>query len=191
MSTPGFKRRQFLKTSGGAAAGAALGGGSATLLASRSAQALTTDTLSPHEAATLLQMSRQLYPHPGLADHYYQPVVVALDEQAADDDGLAELLRNGVAALDQAMGMAWLDLSDGYQLQVLQGMQADPFFQKVRGQTVFSLYNNQQAWRHFGYEGESFSKGGYHQRGFDDLTWLPDPPEEASPAGWWEDSNNG
>ena len=33
----------------------------------------------------------------------------------------------------------------------------------------------------FGYEGEAFEYGGYIERGFDDLGWLPDPPEDASP----------
>lgn len=184
MSAHGIRRRQFLKTSGGAAV--VLSGGVTTLLTSRPALALDPNHLSRHQAETLLQMARQLYPHPDLADHYYKPVVEALDQQAGDDESLAELLASGVQRLDGALGILWLDLSPGYQLQVLQEMQADPFFQKVRGQTVFSLYNNRQTWRHFGYEGEAYTKGGYYQRGFDDLTWLPEPPEEASPKGWWE-----
>ncbi len=36
-------------------------------------------------------------------------------------------------------------------------------------------------WKVFGYEGEAFSQGGYLHRGFNDLNWLPEPPEEASP----------
>ena len=43
------------------------------------------------------------------------------------------------------------------------------------------LYNNPQVWQAFGYEGEAFEYGGYIERGFDDLGWLPDPPEDASP----------
>jgi hypothetical protein len=30
-----------------------------------------------------------------------------------------------------------------------------------------------------GYEGRSFAKGGYLQRGFNDLDWLPEPDEPA------------
>jgi hypothetical protein len=37
------------------------------------------------------------------------------------------------------------------------------------------------AWAHFGYEGSSFEKGGYINRGFQDLNWLPEPPHSASP----------
>jgi hypothetical protein len=44
-----------------------------------------------------------------------------------------------------------------------------------------ALYNNPLVWQAFGYEGASFDHGGYLERGFDDLGWLPDPPPEASP----------
>jgi hypothetical protein len=38
------------------------------------------------------------------------------------------------------------------------------------------------AWAHFGYEGSSYEMGGYFDRGFQDLDWLPNPPASASPA---------
>jgi hypothetical protein len=38
------------------------------------------------------------------------------------------------------------------------------------------LYSTPLAYTYFGYEGEAFSKGGYLQRGFNDLRWLPDVP---------------
>jgi hypothetical protein len=66
-------------------------------------------------------------------------------------------------------------------ISALTARQDSAFFQKVRGQTVVSLYNNPLAWRHFGYEGASAEFGGYLERGFDDLNWLPQPPEDASP----------
>ena len=52
-------------------------------------------------------------------------------------------------------------------------MDGTPFFGAVRGDIVVSLYNNPLAWRHFGYEGPSFDDGGYLERGFDDIGWLP------------------
>jgi hypothetical protein len=52
----------------------------------------------------------------------------------------------------------------------------------VRGQCISSLYNNDMAFAHFGYPGPSWEKGGYINRGFNDLKWLPDPPAAASPA---------
>ncbi len=37
---------------------------------------------------------------------------------------------------------------------------------------MVSLYNQQEVWAILGYEGESASKGGYINRGFDDIDWL-------------------
>jgi hypothetical protein len=39
---------------------------------------------------------------------------------------------------------------------------------------VRHLYNNPLVWRYFGYEGPSAHLGGYINRGFDDISWIPD-----------------
>ena len=49
------------------------------------------------------------------------------------------------------------------------------FFGFIRGVAVVTLYNDHEVWDLLGYEGESFSQGGYLDRGFDDLDWLPNP----------------
>ena len=187
MSENNVYRRDFLKTSGGALAGSAVvAGGAGGLLATQTAFAMTTQVLSEHEAQTLLSMCRTVYPHPALADSYYAPLVSSLDQEAADNADTATLLKEGVASLDAAKDMHWRDLSDDDKLAVLNDMEGGAFFLKIKGKTVVDLYNDPKVWQHLGYEGEAFSKGGYIQRGFDDLNWLPDPPEEASPKGWWE-----
>lgn len=181
MSKKSMNRRQFLQTSGLAAAGVAATASGAVLIAPDGAWALQLGAIDEHTAKTLLAVSRRIYPHDALGDMYYVPVVEALDGAAKTDKDLAKLLTDGVAGLDSAMGVKWLDLSEGNQLSILTGIQSDGFFQKVRGQTVVSLYNNPLAWRHFGYEGPSYEYGGYIQRGFDDLNWLPQPSDDASP----------
>ncbi len=60
-------------------------------------------------------------------------------------------------------------------------MEAEPFFQTVRGHTVVALYNNQVVWDQFGYQGSSWQDGGYLQRGFQDIGWTMQPDAEASP----------
>jgi hypothetical protein len=37
------------------------------------------------------------------------------------------------------------------------------------------MYSDREVWQVLGYEGESYDKGGYLHRGFDDLDWLPTP----------------
>lgn len=181
MSSKGMNRRQFLQTSGLAAAGAAAIASGSTIMAADGAWALELGALNAHEGMTLLRMTRQLYPHDGLGDMYYAGVVEGLDQAAGGDAATADLIKQGVADLDGAMGVEFVGLSDGHQLEVLKTMEDSPFFQKVRGTTVVQLYNNKLVWRHFGYEGSSYEFGGYIDRGFSDLNWLAEPPEDASP----------
>lgn len=182
MSKTGMNRRQFLQTSGLATAGVAAVASGAVIMAPDGAWALSLSALNEHEAKTLLVMTRQCYPHDTLGDMYYAGVVEALDADAAGNADTAGMLKDGVAKLDGAMGIPWLELSDGSQIEVLKSMEGDGFFQAVRGKTVVALYNNPLVWRHLGYEGPSAEFGGYFDRGFDDLAWLPAPPEDASPS---------
>ncbi len=181
MSDTGMNRRQFLQSSGLAAAGVAVVASGSVLMASDGAWALELGALDGHEGMTLLTMTRQLYPHDTLADMYYAGVVEALDGAAKADGGLLGMIKDGVAELDGAMGVKFVELSEGNKLAVLTAMQDSAFFQKVRGTTVVSLYNNPLVWRHFGYEGPSYEYGGYIERGFDDLRWAGEPSEDASP----------
>ena len=182
MSDKGISRRQFLRRGGGAiASAAAVSSGTATLVAPGKTWAAGLSNLDEHQAETLLQVTRQMFPHNTLADEYYAKFVETLDADPAKDEGTAKALKEGVAALDSAMGIKWVDLSTGAQLDVLTKLQEMPFFQTVRGNAVGRLYNNPLVWRHFGYEGASAEQGGYISRGFNDLSWLPNPPADASP----------
>lgn len=182
MSKSALDRRRFLKTSGAAAAGvAAASTGTVALSFSVGAWAGELKNLSAHEGKTLLKVTRHIFPHPSLADVYYAGVVDTLDAEAGSNAGTADLIKQGVAALDAATKLKWLELSDGYQLEILKSMESSAMFQKVKGTAVVALYNNPLVWRHFGYEGPSAQYGGYINRGFNDLRWLGDPPEDASP----------
>lgn len=182
MSKNDMNRRAFLKTSGGAATGVAIASAAGgTLGFSVNAWAKELKTLSEHEAKTLLMVTRQIFPHPFLGDSYYAVVVDDLDAEASGNKDALGVIKNGVADLDKARGIKWIDLSDGYQLEVLKGMESSALFQKVKGKAIVSLYNNPLVWREFGYEGPSAQLGGYINRGFDDLRWLENPPESASP----------
>jgi hypothetical protein len=182
MTPQRLDRRTFLRMTGGAAAaGAVISAGVplAPLQAEAGLWGLELKALTEHEAMTLLKVARRIFPHRTLADVYYAGVVKAMDEDAQKSADTAKLLKDGVAALDKALGVRWIDLSAGYQLATLQAQPA--LLDAVKGKAVVALYNAPLVWRHFGYEGPSARYGGYLHRGFNDLSWLPDPPEEASP----------
>lgn len=175
-------RRTFLRLAGGAAAAATMMSAGVSLVplsTEAGLWGLELKALNEHEAMTLLRVARRIFPHRTLADVYYAGVVKGLDEDAQKSADTARLLKDGVAALDRAVGVKWIDLSPGYQFATLQGQ--PKLLDAVKGKAVVAIYNDARVWRHFGYEGPSFQYGGYLHRGFNDLNWLPDPPEEASP----------
>jgi len=182
MSDLILDRRRFLKGSGGLLLGTLLfGSGPVALLAPSRSWAMEMNALDSDTGTRLLSVIRRIYPHDNMEDAVYAFSVKALDERAAKDPSVAALLKQGVADLDKRAGGKWSTLDHPHQLAILQDIQTSDFFTLVRGVTVTSLYSNELAYAHFGYEGASFPKGGYLMRGFNDLTWLPSPPADASP----------
>lgn len=176
-----MKRREFLKrgaiVAAGAAAAAAAG---VTVVGHAAAEATKLAVLSQHESATLLMMARQLYPHDELSHSYYWRVVEDLDHEAATTPATAELLKAGVAKLDSGPAK-FVTLPPDEQVEALKKIDGSPFFQKVQSTEIVSLYNNHEVWKQFGYPGASYPFGGYIHHGFNDLKWLPEPPQSASP----------
>jgi hypothetical protein len=182
MRTEEINRREFLERSAQAAGAVVVSlAGGTMLLAADGAWALELRALDGGTAQTLLRMVRLIYPHDMLGDQYYAGVVEALDGEAKESADVLALLNDGVANLDKSGPMPFLALSPGAQEQALHAIASSDFFQKVRFKVVTVLYNDPRVWQAFGYEGPSFEDGGYIERGFDDLAWLPNPPEEASP----------
>lgn len=174
-------RRGFLRKLVQGSATVAVAGGAVSIVGVDGAWAMSMQSLDAHGAKTLLRLVRLMYPHDQLGDYYYAKVVEDLDGEAAGSPETAALLKEGVAGLDAAFGQPWLDQSEGYQMEVMEKIAAEPFFQKVRGTTVVSLYNNPSLWPVFAYQGSSAEYGGYLYRGFDDIGWTDIPDEDASP----------
>jgi hypothetical protein len=69
------------------------------------------------------------------------------------------------------------ELSADEQLEALKSIEDSDFFELVRATALVEIYSDERTWQLCGYEGPSFDKGGYINRGFNDLDWLPDPEE--------------
>ena len=166
----GLTRRALLTRA--VMAGALTVTGVGFIAAPDAAWALEVTTITPEQMATLIQMARDIYPHDRIADEFYAIAVKGYDspDHAAD-------IAAGVAMLDAAaMGKGHASyIAVGWEddrVALLRGMENSAFFQKIRGGLVTGLYNQKAVWPLFGYEGESFSQGGYIDRGFDDIAWL-------------------
>ncbi|WP_298832743.1 twin-arginine translocation signal domain-containing protein [uncultured Piscinibacter sp.] len=173
-------RRDFLKGSG-VLMGTLATGSVLAALAPSTVWAVELKSLSKSEGEALMKMGRTLYPHKKLPDAVYALLAKDLDAKAAGDAGAAKLLREGIAALNQAAGGSFAKASEKKRKEIVKGMEGQPFFATVRGQCITSLYDNDMAYKVFGYPGSAWEKGGYITRGFQDLKWLPAPPLEASP----------
>lgn len=133
--------------------------------------------LQPATFASLVQICRDIYPHDQLVDAFYAKVVEGFDAGAADSAEQKAMLEDGVAGLNssaqQAHGVDYADVGwEAQRVDLLESIQSGGFFQKLRGAQVTGIYNNKDVWPIFGYEGESASKGGYIDRGFNDIDWL-------------------
>ena len=128
-------------------------------------------------AETVAALARTLYPHDALPDDVYTRVGEKLTEAACEDSGVTQTIEDGVSALNGSQPFA--ELSADEQLKTLKEIEDSDFFELVRSTAVVEIYSDPRTWQLVGYEGPSFDKGGYLNRGFNDLDWLPDP-EEAS-----------
>jgi hypothetical protein len=173
-------RRGFLKGSGVLMGTLALGSPLLALAPSR-VWAVELKSLSKDEGTAILKMGRVLFPHKKLPDAVYALLAKDMDAAAAGDPKTATMLKEGVAALNKAAGGNFAKANATKQLVAVNAVEKTPFFGAVRGKCVTALYDNDMAYKIFGYPGSSWDKGGYITRGFQDLKWLPNPGKDASP----------
>ncbi len=176
-------RRSMLRGSGVLMGTIAIGSPLAALAPS-TAWAVELKTLSKTEGEALMAMGRVLYPHERLPDAVYALLAKDLDADAAKSADAAKLMRDGVAALDKAAGGSFVKANAAQKASAVKSLEGQPFFGAVRGKCITSLYDNDMAYKVFGYPGSAWEQGGYITRGFQDLKWLPAPSADASPKPW-------
>ena len=129
--------------------------------------------------SNLVRLLRAAYPHPRFPDGPYERTADEILRQADETVWHRMVLGQGLATLDAAAARHGQDtfaaLDDDAAYALLQEIEHAEFFAFIRGVTVVTLYNDHEVWGLLGYEGESFSQGGYVDRGFNDLDWLPSP----------------
>ncbi|MCK0198434.1 gluconate 2-dehydrogenase subunit 3 family protein [Ancylobacter sp. 6x-1] len=172
--SPGGPSRRSLLAGIGAAGALMIAGGA--IINPREAWGLEVTNLKPETMRTLIVMARDIYPHDRLADQFYA-VAMKPYETGSTDPALKQLVEGGVAALDTIAqgehGVPYAQVGwEDQRVAILHKMEHTAFFEKVRSGLVVGLYNQEEVWPIFGYEGSSADKGGYINRGFNDLAWL-------------------
>jgi hypothetical protein len=167
---PKVTRRIVLR--GGAVTVPAMAAGLAIVPDAAWAQAAK--NLAPATLTTLARAARDIYPHDRLADAYYITAVSGYDTGKPE---VRDLMTAGCVMLDaeahKRHGTVYLMVvAETDRVAILKAIEEKPFFNKLRSDLVVSLYNQKAVWPKFGYEGSSADKGGYINRGFNDINWV-------------------
>jgi hypothetical protein len=131
--------------------------------------------ISDQQRRTLVDLLRVAFPHPTFPIGPYERAADAVLGKAAGDPRLLALLVQGLADVDQERAVPFSDLDTETAGAVLRGVADTAFFAGIVEVAVVALYDDDEVWELLGYEGPSYDKGGYLERGFDDLDWLPEP----------------
>jgi hypothetical protein len=123
---------------------------------------------------TMAKLARRLFPYADLPDSVYTKVISEVLSMTAGDPASRNLLESTIDELDARQDGAWHSLDEREQVHVLEGLQGNPLFDAVLGLVRFRLYNHPQLWELIDYPGSSVEYGGYLDRGFDDIGWLPE-----------------
>jgi len=139
----------------------------------RSSAAWAASANDADNLAAMGRLAQLLFPHDGLADGVYGEVVGEVLAWTAADPSTDGLLVVAEEALNAAQDQDWIELSESEQLAVITALQNEAFVAGIREMVRFRLYNHPGLWKHINYPGSSKEHGGYINRGFNDIDWLP------------------
>ena len=162
MSMPSMRRRQMLLAISQLALAAALAACGKSEQAS--APAATVDS----DLELLASVAYDLFPYPGLKADLYVQVGEHLLKAGNP------VITAGLQQLRSAVGnMPWKQVDEMHRIAVLTQLQTSPFFAALRAGALEVLYRTTEMFDLVGYGGSAIEKGGYINRGFADIDWLP------------------
>lgn len=116
----------------------------------------------------------QLFPHAQLSDEVYKQVTGQLEDRISQSAELTAMMNDARGILEENADEPWSTLPDREKVEALENIQHTPFFQFVLNETLSGVYRHPLTWELLRYEGSSLEFGGYINRGFNDIDWLPD-----------------
>ena len=124
--------------------------------------------------AELTRLARLLFPHAAIPDEVYAQVAGTVFQNFAAQAATAGLFDAAEAALDAELDGSWFDADEEAQIRALHKIQGEAFFAAIVGGLRGGFYYHPAVWQHLGYPGSSIEHGGYRNRGFNDIDWLPE-----------------
>ena len=120
--------------------------------------------------AAMIRLARLMFPHDGVADEVFAEILDDALGATAADGSFAATLDAAAAALPAE----FMELDEAAQVAALTAVQDEAFFGSIFAAVRMRLYNHPAAWAVMGYEGPSWRKGGYLNRGAGEIDWLPE-----------------
>ena len=121
----------------------------------------------------MVRMARLLYPHDAIPDAVYVEVLDKALMAVATGPAFAGALRAAEEALDAQVQGNWIARDEMAQITAMKAVEQRDFFITIQMAVQSNFYNHPAVWAHLGYEGPSFEKGGYINRGAGEIDWLP------------------
>ena len=124
--------------------------------------------------ATLARFGRLLFPINGLSDDVYEGVMGNVLSALAGSPTTENALAVAEAALNEASDGDWYSASEAAQISALESIQGEAYFAAILGTVRGAFHYDPAVWDFIQYPGSSKEHGGYLQRGFNDISWLPE-----------------
>lgn len=122
----------------------------------------------------LAQLARRLFPHEGMSDAVYVDVMDGVLSSLANNPNTADMLTSAETALNEQQEGDWFELDESAQIAAIVNIQDKAFFASILATVRGAFYYNPRVWEHINYPGSSKEYGGYKNRGFNDIDWLPE-----------------
>ena len=116
----------------------------------------------------------QLFPHARLSKDVYQQVTEQVNDKITQSGELTAMMKNAMEILAGNSYKNWSAFPDRGKVGLLESIQHTPFFQFILNETLSGVYRHPLTWELLGFEGSSLEFGGYINRGFNDIDWLPE-----------------
>lgn len=145
-------------------------------LVSLGGHSVAEDTPGRHGGKVLSDVVYQLFPHERLSRDVYMQVTAELGDRIGQSAELTAMMDSAMEVLSGNSPENWFTLAERGKTEALEKIQHTPFFQFVLNEALSGVYRHPLTWELLGYEGSSLEFGGYIDRGFNDIDWLPELP---------------
>lgn len=154
-------------------------GGAGVFLAPALLQANTAGVedaaMSATDIASIAMYSYTLCPMLPPTDPHYREVAATVSQATRQNRATAALIRDGLNAINMPGKPLFIALVPDQRADIVRSQQGTPLFNYLHWLTAESVLRDPTLWKKIGYQGSAIEFGGYLNRGFDDIDWLPKP----------------